>query len=374
MAIVKTEPNDEFFRTIQLTYAPKTENDEVKIEENNPSGISDVDISETLRPSKRIRTLEGVFVPRFEDILKKDEIAKDVGDRLKIFKNPKFKLKKKEEDFCLSDQVLYSRLKDIQLDLYPISLEPSILHSTVTRQFMCHQYGGSNAACFPNISQERVEKHGYNDFMYLNLNLNPHAPQVPGAPGLYFNATARPLIADDDEDDKVDNWPDLQRVYVRLEGGVWLKVGIYKMTRSKPLSKEEMGRDDMAKMRATWGREMATSKWGKSMRCSIKLRAELGREPTTEEFEEAMKRNDLFEDVSSEDVSRAFLLGEEVISVWKMQCVGYDVEFQKTTAAAFANWTPPPKRVRSKAKTTKDEEKADSSSTKTKKKVSQKEN
>ncbi|THU94632.1 hypothetical protein K435DRAFT_966781 [Dendrothele bispora CBS 962.96] len=323
MSIVKTEPNlnpnfDDFFRTIQLTYAPKTEA-EVKFQEPQSAG--------------RIQTLEGVFVPRFEDILEQDRIAKDIADRLQRLRNPNVKLKKNGTDLCLSPEVLYSRLKDI--DFYPNFRDPSILCSTVSRRFMSHRYGGSKATCFPNIRQKRVKEHGYNDFMFLNPNLNPHAPQIPGAPGLYLEV--RPSKADYN----VNNFPNLKRVYVRLRVGAWLKVGIYKLTRSEPLSKEEMSRADMAKMRSAWADQIATrkSKWGKSMRCSIKLRAELEREPTSEEFDDAMRRNDLFTDVSTEDISRAFLLGNQVVSIWTMECVDYDIKFQQATVEAFKNWT-----------------------------------
>jgi len=123
---------------------------------------------------------------------------------------------------------------------YPIDLTKSILDATVTRDFMSHRFGGSNCSCFPRIKQERVDEHGYNDFMYLNLDLNPHAPQVPGAPGLYFE----PGKSDPDFE-----WADPQRLYSRITGGAWQKMGIYQMTRSSPLSIEELARGDMRKVR-----------------------------------------------------------------------------------------------------------------------------
>jgi len=99
------------------------------------------------------------------------------------------------------------------------------------------------------------------------------------------------------------------------------------------------------------------------MRCSVKLRARFGREPTDEEYNAAIESDDKFLDVTPQEISNAVSRGEEVctvhiaflqsrhsiycmqvFSVWTMKCVGYDVEFQKTITDQFVNWTPPPKK------------------------------
>jgi hypothetical protein len=153
---------------------------------------------------------------------------------------------KKEEEMMLSDQVLYNRLdgNGISLDPFPIDLEKTIRDTPVNRDFMSERYGGSSVAAFPSISKERVAQHGYDDFMYLSMKYHPNAPQVPGAPGLFFNA------GETDEDWRT--WPEIQRAFTRLQSGIWLHVGMYQLKFSKPLSKEEWGRSDMATVCLHW--------------------------------------------------------------------------------------------------------------------------
>ncbi|THU89166.1 hypothetical protein K435DRAFT_560385, partial [Dendrothele bispora CBS 962.96] len=204
---------------------------------------------------------------------------------------------------------------------FPIDLDITTLN-TITRDFMSDRYGGSAIACRPTISKEKLRRHGYNDFMYLNMRYHPHAPQVPGAPGLYFRpGKGRPR-----------DWTEnrVYRAFTRLSSGIWLKMGLYVLGFSEPLSIEEWRRNDMKTMRDVWSHKISKTVWGRGTRCSIKLRSQLGREPTQEEYEEALDSDNKFLDVNPQEVSNAFLLGEEVFSVWTMRCVGYDTEFQKT--------------------------------------------
>jgi hypothetical protein len=153
---------------------------------------------------------------------------------------------KSEEEMMLSDQVLYNRLNGngISLDPFPIDLEKTIRDTPVNRDFMSNKYGGSSVAVFPSISKERVEQHGYNDFMYLTMKYHPNAPQVPGAPGLFFGAGRIP--------EEWRNWTKIQRVFTRLQSGIWLHVGMYRLKFSNPLSKEEWSRGDMATVCLRW--------------------------------------------------------------------------------------------------------------------------
>ncbi|THU82992.1 hypothetical protein K435DRAFT_690410 [Dendrothele bispora CBS 962.96] len=240
----------------------------------------------------------------------------------------------------LSDHILYERLKNVQLDLFPIDLDVTTLNTTITRDFMSNRYGGSSVSCFPTISEEKFRQHGYNDFMYLSMKYHPHAPQVPGAPGLFFQpGTASQRNTDDSE----LNENKIYRVFTRLSSGIWLKVGLYEFGTSEPLSVEEWTRKDMKTMRDIWSHKISTMAWGRGMRCSIRVRSQLGREATQEEYKEALGGDKKFLDVNPQEVSNAFLLGEEIFSVYTMRCVGYDIEFQKTIAHQFTNWAPPPR-------------------------------
>lgn len=56
----------------------------------------------------------------------------------------------------------------------------------ISRLFMSKVYGGNSQETFPRVAQKFLGEHHMDDFMYLNLDMNPHAPQVPGVPGPAF--------------------------------------------------------------------------------------------------------------------------------------------------------------------------------------------
>jgi hypothetical protein len=102
----------------------------------------------------------------------------------------------------------------------------------VPRMFLSNTYGGATQQTFPSIRQEKLALHGFDDFMFLNDDLHPLAPQVPGAPGVWIN------IAGGRRDE-------LMRVFVRVKGTssppLWWYVGQYELRISQPLTKEEWG-------------------------------------------------------------------------------------------------------------------------------------
>ncbi|KAF5374200.1 hypothetical protein D9758_004621 [Tetrapyrgos nigripes] len=314
--------------------------EDVDHDSESPSG------STNRAPKRRRIELQGVFVRVFDQILRSERRKRELKRKFKKLKNPKAKMTKIEEKMMLSDEAFHSRLRleGIQLDPMPINLIKTILDIPVRREFMRDRYGGSAISCFPGIAQERVDQHGYSDFMYLNMKYHPNAPQVPGAPGLFYNA------GETNEDWTDPSWGKKMRVFTRLESGVWLKMGIYDLFYSKPLSREEWSRDDMATMRTAWAKKLFEKDWGRRMRCSIKLRKSLKREPTPEELKEAMATKDDFKAVTADDIGRAFMRGEEVVSVWAMKCVDYDVDFQKTIVEAFGQWTKPAPKKSAKSK------------------------
>jgi DNA-directed RNA polymerase specialized sigma subunit len=65
-------------------------------------------------------------------------------------------------------------------------------------------------------------------------------------------------------------------------------------------------------MRNTWSKQLSEKPWGRIIRCSIKLRKELGREPTWKEVNEGLDTDDKYSDITAKDISRAFMYGEEV--------------------------------------------------------------
>ena len=81
----------------------------------------------------------------------------------------------------------------------------------------------------PEISKKHKEKHGMDNFLYLHLAYQPVAPQVPGACGLLLRT--RTSIGEE--------WPTLQRVFTRIDSGVWQYMGMYRLTSSPSLTKRE---------------------------------------------------------------------------------------------------------------------------------------
>jgi hypothetical protein len=99
---------------------------------------------------------------------------------------------------------------------------------TVSRAFMSKAYGGSEQPTYPSIGADFFAIHGMDDFMYINNHYQCEAPQIPGAPGLFF--------CSGDHDTSY-----IRRVFVRLRPGVWQYLGQYRMERSHIpfLTKEE---------------------------------------------------------------------------------------------------------------------------------------
>ena len=89
----------------------------------------------------------------------------------------------------------------------------------VSRYFFAQRFGGSFVDTFPRPSAKMLKKHGINDWAFLSLLYNPHAPQVPGAPGLFY------VIGDTHAEA-----PWTKRIFVRLDDDKWLYVGQYAFT------------------------------------------------------------------------------------------------------------------------------------------------
>ena len=128
----------------------------------------------------------------------------------------------------LSEDVVNRRIALIAP--YEVTLDPAIRDITTTRTFTSKQWGGNTQSTFPQIRADMFARHGLRDFMYLNLYFNPHAPQQPGAPGLFFASSTHP---------EAWEWPETERVLVRLKPNRWLYVGQYRCTPAASLTPEE---------------------------------------------------------------------------------------------------------------------------------------
>lgn len=128
----------------------------------------------------------------------------------------------------LSEDVINRRIALIAS--YNVNLDPAIRDVTTTRTFTSKQWGGNPQLTFPSIRPDMLARHGLDDFMYLNLYFNPHAPQWPGAPGLFFACSIHP---------ETSEWVPIERVLVRLKTNCWFYVGQYQCMPAPSLTPEE---------------------------------------------------------------------------------------------------------------------------------------
>jgi hypothetical protein len=117
-------------------------------------------------------------------------------------------------------------MKNIGFGLYDIPLPAHILEVTFSREYLSETYGGNRQQAFPKIAQKHFNRHGLN-FMYVNPDLNPHAPQIPGAPGLFFECEKYRMSCSE------------LVVITKLATGKWQLQGFYHVIPSASLTKEE---------------------------------------------------------------------------------------------------------------------------------------
>lgn len=224
---------------------------------------------------------------------------------------------KKDCEFGFSLDTVFRRIDDLNIKEYPLNLDEGILNATVIREFISNTFGGNPQQTFPSISEENVKKHGYNNFMFLNLDYNPRAPQRAGFPGLFFQCS--------DTDLKAQWRAPQQRVFVRIASGMWLYVGQYSLIRAAGLTVAEWktqtysvcfpfqcwvpNADGCIQMMSTWSEKVCTQSWGERVRTRISLRKTLRREPTIQEVDQGLSKK--FQ-TTSEEVVEAYNSGKEV--------------------------------------------------------------
>lgn len=82
-------------------------------------------------------------------------------------------LKKEKKSF--DDVSVFTRLSRIGLEIFPITLEDKIKGFLVGRFFLSRNFGGNPAEVFPAIEKERLQDHGFDNFMYCTL-VSMHNP------------------------------------------------------------------------------------------------------------------------------------------------------------------------------------------------------
>ncbi|RDB20275.1 hypothetical protein Hypma_012567 [Hypsizygus marmoreus] len=308
---------------IDLDFAPSATNREPLNSDLQGAPLRDA----TNRPKRRRIIMDAVEVPTLESIIG-DQNSRNIEAEDKKWKQIHNPAVKKKEGLTLSEDTVRARIRVIGFDLYPIPLDKAILDFTVKKPFMCHQYGGNLRNTFPKSRAELLAVHGLDDFMYPNLLYNPHAPQVPGAPGLYYSF--RPLS---------EHWAKPQRVLSGIAKGIWQYQGQYELAPAKPFTKEEWA---SCNKKDTWTRDVHKKVWGRPTRARIALRARYGRDPTAAELEEALEAPRKYDEVTPSQINQALLTGAVSMNIWTMKCVGYDTQFQLNLVEKFPTWVPPP--------------------------------
>lgn len=259
--------------------------------------------------------------------------AEEIQAILNKYKNPHAQIKK---NLQFDGAVVIDRLKAVGLDPFPIDLDERTLHSGFNRYYIHDLYGGNPSETFPRPAKEKFKFTGINDLMCLSLDWNPHAPLNPGDPGLYFIECAASGA-----------WPEIQRVFVKTctkPKALWKHMGYYRMTPSESLSCEEFSRQPNI-IKQTWANGILDKGWGCPVWTRIWLRRQNHGEPSPEEVEEIcsnkLRLAEIKKTLRWQEISEAYVRGDEELGVWCMKCVGYDVEFQHSLVDNVGSYKPP---------------------------------
>ncbi|KII83365.1 hypothetical protein PLICRDRAFT_702515 [Plicaturopsis crispa FD-325 SS-3] len=299
--------------------------------------------SESRPPPPLPLVFDCIEVPSLECIKLKYREEKMMKASLARLRNPEVKVTKKNSE-GLGIRSVYNRLNAIGAEQYPVPLDEVTKAQVFSRYYISGLFGGNPQDTTPPISAKHLAEHGHKDWMYLSLDYNPHAPQVPGAPGLFFTAHGNSPIEDD---------PAIWILFTRLETSAWIHCGKYRQWRAPSLSTEEFGElSDRVKM--TWAVNICKHDWGNPVQVRVALRKILRREPTQrEEQAELNKEKNVLQATldlaTKEDVLRAYLRGQESIEVWYMKCVDYDVDMQHKMVDGLKSWHPKAKNTSKKS-------------------------
>ena len=109
----------------------------------------------------------------------------------------------------------------------------------VPRYFMSDTYGGNPNIMCPTPCDEKLAKHGYNDFMFLALDRQPEAPRIPGTHGLWLQIGMG----------KAPSWKHgIMRLFTRVNDkpALWQYQGQYEVKPSISMTREEWARQSPA--------------------------------------------------------------------------------------------------------------------------------
>lgn len=251
--------------------------------------------------------------------------------------NEKAKVKKEGLGLTQSTLTKYITLFDLRNCETPQDVESRmVMDQTIRREFLSQTYGGNGQELFSSPKAEKVAEHGHRLFLCPQVSIHPWAPQMPGFPGLVFDCPPKtwdePWIGEDSF-----------ICIAGLQPGKWVYTGHCKWKGHGWLTKEEWGSLSHS-VKRDWISYIFAKPWGIPIRMSIRLRRKLGRDPYREEvdratkrFEKALKekRESRLNDVTPEEVMRAFDTGKEAIRISGLNCEHYGKGSKIANGEAF---------------------------------------
>ncbi|KAM5530160.1 hypothetical protein V8D89_016162 [Ganoderma adspersum] len=254
-------------------------------------------------------------------------------------RNPVAKVKK---ELLLDDEFLLDALTWEGINYkYPIPLPKAVSEFQFKREYISHLYGGNTQETFPKPRDEMLKLHALNDWSFLSLDYNPHAPTKPGHSGLFFSShRATP------------EWcaNRIYRTIVRVMSGKWVYMGQYKMEAGLSLTAENWKQQKQT-ARQAWAEGILHAGWGWRNCVRIWLRKQHGADYKIKKKD--MRRGEanlerIYASLTEEDIMGTYDRGEEEMGTYRMTCIGYEAEFVDVLVRNMPAWIVFDKEVKAK--------------------------
>ena len=139
-----------------------------------------------------------------------------LSDAENFLRQPVMKVKKEP---ILDDEELLDALTWEGINhRYPIPVSRNIAEYTFSREYIANLYGGNIQQVFPRSKQDKLDVHCLDDWFFIRLDYNPHAPARPGRSGLYLCS-----------DNGIDFLPTPRRTFIRFSDSHWMYMGQYRV-------------------------------------------------------------------------------------------------------------------------------------------------
>ncbi|KZT10774.1 uncharacterized protein LAESUDRAFT_809679 [Laetiporus sulphureus 93-53] len=234
--------------------------------------------------------------------------------------------------FLLQEDTVHRRLRGCHA--FAPTLDAGTSLTTVNRACIPRIHSGSPQRLRAKKVHPRGSHDVPEDVLFFDPQVYTHAPQRPGEPGLFYTVIAankRRTNANTNERSRS------ARIFVRLAAQAWLYAGDYTMTQTELLSRHEWQRAG-AEMQQRLAETILRRPCYRYLRAWLSLYLRMGREASDRETEDEMlkaarRRSDI---LTAEDILAALDSRQLLVVIWKMQCVGYDKDFQRRTMSMAA--------------------------------------